>query len=83
MDDREQQRKTRHRLAILRHAEGVTGNVSARGSHPNGAIGSRTTSLPRERWRRALQAGLPQSVRFLTRRTARSSRSTKSSRGYI
>ena len=29
MDDREQQRKVRHRLAVLRHAEEVTGNVSA------------------------------------------------------
>jgi|SRR5687768_15092525 len=29
MDEREQQRKVRHRLAILRHAEEVTGNVAA------------------------------------------------------
>ena len=29
MDEREQQRKIRHRLAILRHAEEVTGNVAA------------------------------------------------------
>ena len=29
MDDREQQRKVRHRLAMLRHAEEVTGNVAA------------------------------------------------------
>ncbi len=29
MDEREQQRKVRHRLAVLRHAAGVTGNVSA------------------------------------------------------
>ena len=29
MDDREQQRKIRHRLAVLRHAEEVTGSVSA------------------------------------------------------
>jgi transposase InsO family protein len=29
MDDREQQRKVRHRLAVLRHAEEVTGSVSA------------------------------------------------------
>jgi transposase-like protein len=29
MDDREQQRKIRHRLAVLRHCEEVTGNVSA------------------------------------------------------
>jgi transposase InsO family protein len=29
MDEREQQRKIRHRLAVLRHAEEVTGNVSA------------------------------------------------------
>jgi transposase InsO family protein len=29
MDDRDQQRKIRHRLAVLRHAEEVTGNVSA------------------------------------------------------
>jgi transposase-like protein len=28
MDDREQQRKVRHRLAVLRHAEEVSGNVS-------------------------------------------------------
>lgn len=28
MDDREQQRKIRHRLAVLRHAEEVTGNVA-------------------------------------------------------
>ena len=29
MDDREQQRKIWHRLAVLRHAEEVTGNVAA------------------------------------------------------
>src|SRR6478735_1419589 len=29
MDDREQQRKIRHRLAVLRHAEEVTGSVAA------------------------------------------------------
>lgn len=29
MDEREQQRKVRHRLAMLRHAEEVTGNVAA------------------------------------------------------
>src|SRR5260370_12853076 len=29
MDDREQQRKIRHRLAVLRHCEEVTGNVAA------------------------------------------------------
>ena len=29
MDDREQQRKVRHRLAVLRHAEEVTGSVAA------------------------------------------------------
>ena len=29
MDEREQQRKIRHRLAVLRHAEEVTGSVSA------------------------------------------------------
>jgi len=29
MDDREQQRKVRHRLAVLRHAEEITGNVAA------------------------------------------------------
>ena len=29
MGEREQQRKVRHRLGILRHAEEVTGNVSA------------------------------------------------------
>ena len=29
MDDREQQRKVRHRLAVLRHAEEVSGNVAA------------------------------------------------------
>src|SRR6516165_1241631 len=29
MDDREQQRRIRHRLAVLRHAEEVTGNVAA------------------------------------------------------
>jgi transposase len=29
MDDRVQQRKVRHRLAVLRHAEEVTGNVAA------------------------------------------------------
>ena len=28
MDDREQQRKIRHRLAVLRHAEEVSGNVA-------------------------------------------------------
>lgn len=29
MDDREQQRKIRHRLAVFRHAEEVSGNVAA------------------------------------------------------
>jgi len=29
MDEREQQRKVRRRLAVLRHAEEVSGNVSA------------------------------------------------------
>ena len=29
MDEREQQRKVRHRLAVLRHADEVSGNVSA------------------------------------------------------
>src|SRR6516165_10291612 len=29
MDDREQQRKIRHRLAVLRHAEEISGSVSA------------------------------------------------------
>lgn len=29
MDEREQKRKIRHRLAALRHAEDVTGNISA------------------------------------------------------
>ena len=29
MDDREQQRKIRHRLAVLRHAEEISGNVAA------------------------------------------------------
>ncbi|WP_420610748.1 helix-turn-helix domain-containing protein [Candidatus Poriferisodalis sp.] len=29
MDDREQRRKIRHRLAVLRHAEEVSGNVAA------------------------------------------------------
>ena len=29
MDEREQQRKIRHRIGILRHAEEVTGDVSA------------------------------------------------------
>ena len=29
MDDREQQRKVRHRLAVLRHAEEVSGNIAA------------------------------------------------------
>ena len=33
MDDREQQRKIRHRLAVLHHAEEVTGHSSKR-SHP-------------------------------------------------
>ncbi len=28
MDDREQQQKIRHRLAVLRHTEEVTGNVA-------------------------------------------------------
>jgi hypothetical protein len=28
MDEREQQRKVRHRLAVLRHAEEVSGNVA-------------------------------------------------------
>ena len=28
MDDREQQRKVRHRLAMIRHAQEVTGNVA-------------------------------------------------------
>ena len=29
MDEREQQRKVRHRLGVLRHAEEVTGNVAS------------------------------------------------------
>jgi hypothetical protein len=29
VDDREQQRKVKHRLAVIRHAEEVTGNVAA------------------------------------------------------
>ena len=29
MDEREQQRKISHRLAVLRHADEVTGNVAA------------------------------------------------------
>ena len=29
MDEREQQRKIRHRLAVLRHAEEVSGSVAA------------------------------------------------------
>src|SRR6516165_6308023 len=29
MDEREQQRKVRHRLAVLRHADEVSGNVAA------------------------------------------------------
>ncbi len=29
MDDREQQRKIRHRLSVLRHAEELSGNVAA------------------------------------------------------
>jgi hypothetical protein len=29
MDDRDQQRKIRHRLAVLRHADEVTGSVAA------------------------------------------------------
>src|SRR4051794_8058777 len=29
MEEREQQRRIRHRLAVLRHAEEVTGNVAA------------------------------------------------------
>ena len=29
MDDREQQRKVKHRLAVIRHAEEVTGSVAA------------------------------------------------------
>jgi hypothetical protein len=29
MDEREQQRKVRHRLAVLRHADEISGNVSA------------------------------------------------------
>jgi hypothetical protein len=33
MDDREQQRKVRHRLAVLRHAEEVSGNVAATCRH--------------------------------------------------
>ena len=28
MDDREQQRKVKHRLAVIRHAEEITGNVA-------------------------------------------------------
>ena len=31
MDDRMQQRKIRHRLAVLRHAEEVSGNLTAFG----------------------------------------------------
>ena len=33
MDEREQQRKVRHRLAVLRHAEEVTGDVAATCRH--------------------------------------------------
>ena len=29
MDDREQQREVKHRLAVIRHAQEVTGNVAA------------------------------------------------------
>ena len=29
MDERKQQRKIRHRLAVIRHARQVTGNVAA------------------------------------------------------
>ena len=29
MDEREQQRRIKHRLAVLRHAEEVSGNVAA------------------------------------------------------
>jgi transposase-like protein len=29
MDEREQQRKIRHRLAVLRHAEEISGSVAA------------------------------------------------------
>lgn len=47
MDNREQRRKVRHRLAVLRHAEEVSGNVAA----PAGITGSaarRSTSARHE-----------------------------------
>jgi hypothetical protein len=43
MDEREQQRKVRHRLAVLRHAEEVTGNVAATAG-TTGSAGSASTS---------------------------------------
>ena len=40
MDERDQQRKIRHRLSVLRHAEEVTGSVAATGaSKSRGAPG--------------------------------------------
>jgi hypothetical protein len=33
MDEREQQRRVRHRLAMLRHAEEVTGNIATTGRY--------------------------------------------------
>jgi len=57
VDDREQQRKVKHRLAVIRHAQEVTGNVAAtcryygdfyNFSRPHGGLGGQT---PYERLR--------------------------------
>jgi len=48
MDDREQQRKVRHRLAVLRHAEEVTGNVAAKPAAQQCINAERQVFIPRE-----------------------------------
>src|SRR6478672_8388845 len=65
MDEREQQRKVRHRLAILRHAEEVTGNV---------ALTCRYYGITRQAfylWRRRYEADGPAGLRDRSRRPAR------------
>ena len=57
MDDREQQRKVRHRLAVLRHAEEVSGNVAAT---------CRYYGISRQvfyKWRRRFEAGGEEGLR--------------------
>jgi hypothetical protein len=61
MDEREQQRKIRHRLAIIRHAEQVTGDVAATcryRDHPDPAR-VRALGVPGKTSRAALNASVP------------------------